>query len=190
VILMNLEEWRKMIGKERMEKDMFFKTHSESPIPLEERVKFKGLSYYPPNPKYKFVIPLHEHKEKIEIQVMDTAGQIRIFKRWGEFRFVIDGKEYKLQVYTNNPLEEELFIPFKDTTNGKETYSAGRYLDLYYHRDRTPGGNWILDFNKAYNPWCAYNTKYACPFVPPENWLNIPIPAGEKDYKRGDSNDA
>ncbi len=183
---MNVEEWKKMIEKERREKDVFFATHPDSPIPLDQRVTFRGLSYYPPNPKYRFIVPLHEHKEKKVIQVMDTAGQIRNFKRWGEFRFVIDGQEFRLQVYTNDPEKEELFVPFKDLTNGKETYGAGRYMDLYPHRDRLPDGRWVLDFNRAYNPWCAYNTKYACPFVPPENWLNIPIPAGEKDYRPGE----
>lgn len=81
-------------------------------------------------------------------------------------------------------MEEELFIPFRDKTNGIETYGAGRYIDLYYERDRTKDGKRILDFNKAYNPWCAYNENYACPFVPPENWLDVPIRAGEKAYQK------
>jgi len=75
-----------------------------------------------------------------------------------------------------------LFVPFKDATSGKETYGAGRYLDLEPGRDRTQGEKWILDFNQAYNPWCAYSEAYNCPFVPTENWLEAPIYAGEKDY--------
>jgi uncharacterized protein (DUF1684 family) len=66
---------------------------------------------------------------------------------------------------------------------GRETYGAGRYLDLDL-TDRAPNGRWILDFNKAYNPWCVYSQDYACPFVPPENWLEVPINAGEKNYLR------
>jgi uncharacterized protein (DUF1684 family) len=77
---------------------------------------------------------------------------------------------------------ERLFILFKDATSGKETYGAGRYLDLEAERDHTPDGRWILDFNRAYNPWCVYSKDYTCPLVPRENWLEVAIPAGEKDY--------
>jgi len=114
------------------------------------------------------------------------------FLRWGEFQFRISGQEQILQAYKNNPIEDRLFIPFKDETSGKETYSAGRYIDLEPERDRTPEGRWILDFNKAYNPWCVYSEAYTCPFVPLENWLKVPIRAGEKNYslksKRGVNN--
>ena len=181
---MDVEAWKKEIEQFRREKDQFFKFHPSSPIPVEDRAKFQGLRYYPPDPKYRFKLELHEHKEKEIVEIEDTAGQIRRFLRWGEFRFKIEGKECRLQVYTNNPVEEELFIPFRDKTNGIETYGAGRYIDLYYERDRTKDGKWILDFNKAYNPWCAYNENYACPFVPPENWLDVPIRAGEKAYQK------
>jgi uncharacterized protein (DUF1684 family) len=75
-----------------------------------------------------------------------------------------------------------LFIPFKNATSGKEIYGAGRYLDLELERDRTPDGKWILDFNQAYNLWCVYSKAYTCPFVPVENWLEVAILAGEKNY--------
>jgi hypothetical protein len=89
-----------------------------------------------------------------------------------------------LQVYKTISYEDILFVPFRDLTSGKETYGAGRYLDLKAGKDQTPTGKWLLDFNKAYNPWCAYSEDYACPLTPPENWLNVPIYAGEKDYKK------
>lgn len=76
-------------------------------------------------------------------------------------------------------------MPFKDRTSGKETYGAGRYLDLDPVADRTDDGLWIVDFNRAYNPWCAYSDQYACPFVPPENWLDVSIQAGEKQFPLG-----
>jgi uncharacterized protein (DUF1684 family) len=75
-------------------------------------------------------------------------------------------------------------VPFKDVTSGQGTYGAGRYLDLTMARDRTPNGKWIVDLNKAYNPWCAYSGDYTCPFVPQENWLTVPVRAGEKNYVR------
>ncbi len=182
---MDLNKWLESIKKEREEKDLFFLTSPQSPIQLEDRHRFKGLSYFSPDPKYRFELDLIEHKNKQVIHVEDTAGQIRNFLRWGEFRFSIGGKELKLQAYTNDPILEEVFVPFKDKTNGKETYGAGRYIDLYYTRDTTPKKKWILDFNKAYNPWCAYSPNYACPFIPPENWLDVPIRAGEKTYTLG-----
>ena len=111
-----------------------------------------------------------------------TKGQERDFLRWGEFRFKVSDREQTIQVYKSDPAEERLFILFKDATSGKETYGAGRYLDLESDRDQTAEGKWILDFNKAYNPWCVYSENYTCPLVPPENRLEVPIYAGEKNY--------
>jgi uncharacterized protein (DUF1684 family) len=176
-------DWKERLEKEREEKDKFFAVHWQSPIPPEERAKFKGLNYYPPNADYRFELELHEHQDKKRLQIEDTGGNIRDFLRWGEFRFKIGDEEYTLQAYKSDPQEELLFIPFKDATSGKETYGAGRYIDREYKRDCTPEGRWILDFNKAYNPWCAYSKNYVCPFVPPENWLKVAIRAGEKKLK-------
>jgi len=102
--------------------------------------------------------------------------------RWGEFRFKIGDKACTLQAYKSDPNEERLFVPFRDETSGKETYGAGRYLDLDDEHHCTTDGKWILDFNCAYNPWCAYSDAYACPFVDPENWLKVAVRAGEKKY--------
>jgi len=76
-----------------------------------------------------------------------------------------------------------LFVPFRDATSGKETYGAGRYIDLEPEERLNNEGKWVLDLNKAYNPWCAYSDAYICPLVPTENWLKVPVRAGEKDYK-------
>ena len=177
-----ISEWKEKLERERKEKDEFFAVHWQSPIPAEERAKFRGLVYYPPDPDYRFELELHEHRDKKMLKIEDTGGNMRDFLRWGEFRFKVGNEECILQAYKSDPREERLFIPFKDATSGKETYGAGRYIDLEYERDRTPEGKWILDFNKAYNPWCAYSKNYVCPFVPPENWLKVPIRAGEKKY--------
>jgi len=178
---MEMNTWQIKIKKEREEKDKFFALHWQSPIPIEERVNFKGLRYYPIDPNYRFELELKEHKNKIITEVEDNKGNIRQFLRWGEFHFSIGKEECILQVYKSNPDEERLFIPFHDETSGKETYGAGRYLDLD-SKDRGKNGRWILDFNKAYNPWCAYSVNYVCPFVPPENRLKVLIKAGEKNY--------
>jgi uncharacterized protein (DUF1684 family) len=88
-----------------------------------------------------------------------------------------------LQAYKSDPADDRLFVPFRDKTSGDETHGAGRYLDLEPERHLTADGTWILDFNEAYNPWCAYSDAYACPLVPPENWLPVPVWAGEKEYR-------
>lgn len=173
------EEWLRM---ERLKKDMFFASDPRSPVPLDQREVFRGLAYWPPDPGYRLQIDLHVHDEKASVHVEDTGGHIRPLLRWGEFHFELDGQPCVLQAYKGDPEEERLFVPFRDATSGKQSYGAGRYLDLEPTRNVTPSGQWILDFNQAYNPWCAYSDAFACPFVPPENWLQVAIRAGEKTY--------
>jgi uncharacterized protein (DUF1684 family) len=180
--MMEVSEWKRRIEAARENKNSFFGMYFQSPIPPEDRQKFRGLDYYPPDPEYRFEIELHEHEEKSIQKIEDTQGNEREFLRWGEFRLKIGDMDCKLQAYKSEPTEERLFVPFRDATSGKETYGAGRYLDLEPGKHYTTEGKWILDFNEAYNPWCAYSKDYACPFVPPENWLKVPIKAGEKNY--------
>ena len=87
--------------------------------------------------------------------------------------------------HKSDPAEGCLFVPFGDGTSGNESYGAGRYLDLEPERHLTEEGRWVVDLNDAYNPWCAYSEHYVCPFVPPENWLRVPVRAGEKKYPQG-----
>jgi hypothetical protein len=179
---MSLSEWKANLERARETKDAFFAQSWQSPLAPRDRPRFKGLKYYPPDLSYRFELELHEHLEKGMVRMAYTKGNEQDFVRWGEFRFKIDGKELSLQAYKRSREEEMLFVPFKDATSGKETYGAGRYLDLEPERDCTVDGKWILDFNQAYSPWCAYSEAYTCPVVPMENWLEVPIYAGEKDY--------
>jgi len=179
---MEISKWKEDLEREREMKDRFFAEHWQSPIPVKERTRFKGLDYFPLDPAYRFELDLHEHEERRAVRMAYTKGQEQDFLRWGEFRFKVGDKEQAIQAYKSDPAEERLFILFRDATSGKETYGAGRYLDLEPDRDRTVEGKWILDLNKAYNPWCVYSEDYTCPFVPPENRLEVPIRAGEKNY--------
>jgi uncharacterized protein (DUF1684 family) len=179
---MSLPEWQQSLERARETKDAFFTESWQSPIPFQDRPRFKGLQYYPPASNYRFELELHEYPEQRVVRIAYTRGNEQDFLRWGEFTFNIAGKDLSLEVYKSSREEEMLFVPFKDATSGNESYGAGRYLDLEPDRDRTPEGKWILDFNQAYNPWCAYSEAYTCPFVPEENWLEVPIYAGEKDY--------
>ena len=184
---LDVSRWKVRLEREREEKNRFFMLDPRSPVPSEERIGLigKGLSYYPLDPDLCLESAFYEHKEKETVEVHATKGEVQKFIRWGEFRFNVDGEQYVLQAYKSDAEEKRLWVPFRDTTSGKETYGAGRYLDLEPERDRMTGGKWILDFNKAYNPWCTYSKAYTCPFVPPENWLQVPIRAGEKTYCSG-----
>jgi hypothetical protein len=177
-----LSMYKTEIEQQRKEKDWFFKNHLQSPLSPEQKKSFKGLSYFPINEELRFIIPLHIHSDKKTIKVEDSKGGIQTYLRWGEFKFMINDSTYTLQAYKNHPSDPNLWVPFRDETNNKETYGAGRYLDLTEGSD-TIDDRWILDFNLAYNPFCAYSENYVCPFIPPENWLEIPINAGEKAYK-------
>ena len=164
----------------RKEKDDFFKFHPQSPIPPNQRKRFEGLDYYPVDTTLVFEAELHEHANKEIISIGDNLGKEQKYFRWGYFQFEINGDKVTLQVYKRDPKESHLWLPFKDQTNGKETYGAGRYMDLDEHNKTN--GKWVIDFNFAYNPFCAYNENYVCPFIPPENWLQIKIQVGEKNF--------
>ncbi len=181
---MEIQKWKARIEEEREQKEGFFASNSQSPIPPEDRSDFSksGLEYYPPNPDFRFELEFHEHEEKDSVEVETTKGETQEYLRWGEFRFEVNGEQCELQAYKSNPEEERLWVPFRDGTSGEETYSAGRYLDLEPERHQSSDEKWILDLNKAYNPWCAYSEAYNCPLIPPENWLDVRIESGEKNY--------
>lgn len=174
-------ENKSSLKKQRKEKDRFFELSPQSPIPTSDRGEFDGLDYYPEKEELRFRLELQKHEEKERIEVEDSKGGNQEYFRWGEFRFRAAGDECVLQAYKSDAEEDRLWVPFKDNTNGQETYGAGRYIDLESSRHKADG-KWLLDFNQAYNPFCAYNEDYVCPFIPPENWLEVPIRAGEKKY--------
>jgi uncharacterized protein len=170
------------IQKERSAKDAVFKSNSDSPIPPKDRVRFQGLAYFPFDPNLKYSVHLIRHRSPEPVRLGTNTGEIRSGLRYGYFEFQAGGKTCRLQVYRLEDAPDYsgggLFIPFRDATTGVETYSAGRYLDL---KENTTG-IYDLDFNRAYNPSCAYNEEYSCPVPPQENTLAIAIRAGEKKY--------
>ena len=168
-----VEEWRK-------EKDKYFTYDFDSPIPHETRHKFKGLLYYPYDPKFRIAAAVIMVKSDEIIQMVTSKDTNQPYRKFGFLEFTIDGKQYRLAVYKRAWVQENdrhLFIPFRDTTSGRETYGAGRYIDIEESKD------YVIDFNKAYSPFCAYNENYSCPLPPRENWLSVEIKAGEKNLK-------
>lgn len=163
----------------RKEKDKFFKTDSHSPLLPEQRATFNGLRYFLPTEDY-YVNAAFEQAEKPDTLMMLTSKQNdkRYYVRYGFFTFSTGDSSCKLTAF--KPIGQAtstFFVPFKDETNGNQTYSAGRYLDI---EEDIGADEYTLDFNAAYNPYCAYNYGYSCPIVPTENILHVSIKAGEK----------
>ncbi len=167
--------------QERMAKDAGFKLEG-SPIPPQDRPGFHGLSYFPIDPSLRFAVALHRYPAPVSVRMATNTGEIRSGLRYGYFDFRVGNQACRLQVYRLEDAPESggplLFVPFRDATSGKETYGAGRYIDL---KENT-SGVYDLDFNRAYNPTCAYNVEFSCPVPPAENNLTAPIGAGEKKY--------
>jgi len=177
---MDVDTYIEQMEDGRAEKNRFFKEHVQSPIPPEEQAAFSGLKYFPVDPALRFELKLTLFANPEKFESADSAGNQRLFFRFGEFRFNVNEQDVILHAYKSDLAETRLFVPFKDATNGNETYGAGRYLDMEEAHDKTTEGTWIVDFNKTYNPFCAYNHNFACPLTPYENHLKVPINAGEK----------
>jgi uncharacterized protein (DUF1684 family) len=164
----------------RAEKDAFFREHPQSPLTAEQRASFEGLAYFPENPDLVVRAGLEtEGVDLEEVVVMQTTtGGRQTYRRAGVVRFEVDGAPAQVTLYASSDMHE-LFLPFRDATSAKETYGAGRYLEV----DRPDlQKRVVVDFNYAYSPNCAYNPEWSCPIPPGENWLAVPIRAGEKIY--------
>jgi len=165
----------------REKRDRFFKEGSQSPLKEGDRKKFKGLSYYPIDLNYAMVGAIERYPTEpkpLYVTLPTNKEMGRKYVKHGRFKFEREGKTFTLQIY--RPLGGgELFLPFKDRTSETETYPKGRYLSI----EPMPGGKVLIDFNRAYNPFCQFNEKYTCPYAPEENWINIAIRAGEKRFR-------
>lgn len=160
----------------RKAKDEFFGSHPESPLTEEQKEDFQGLKYFPKDPDLALEVEVKpfEHQEKVEMPT--STGDIQAYTRYGRFGFDVDGEVAELTLYSS---PHGFFLPFVDAQAGKETYGAGRYLDPH----QLPDGKFLIDFNLAYNPYCAYNERWSCPLPPAENRLKVAIKAGEKSFK-------
>ena len=167
----------------RQEVDEFMRYHPQSPLGHDQQHEFSGLNYYDINESLVVDVEVERFSEDEPVVVMETStGDQAEYRRWGKVAFDVEKSEAALVVYVDN--HGEFFLPFKDSTNGKETYGAGRYMDDHRPAIQPLEGDRLrLDFNYAYNPYCAYSPYFSCPLPPAENWLRVPIEAGEKDYK-------
>lgn len=164
----------------RADKDAFFRDDPRSPLTDAQRASFEGLAYFSEDPSLVVRTPLErdgvDTDETIEMQT--TTGGTQRYRRAGVVRFAVNGAPAQVTLFAS-PDMHELFLPFRDATSGRETYGAGRYLEV-----EPPGedGGVEVDFNLAYNPYCAYNPEWSCPIPPGENWLAVPIRAGERSF--------
>jgi uncharacterized protein (DUF1684 family) len=156
-----------------------------SPLADRYRKDFEGLEFFDPDTSYVVVAELFRTPEAVPFLMPTNTDRLSREVVYGLVNFELKGQTYQLEVYQNEELKAEegykdyLFLPFTDETNGNETYEGGRYIDL-----SIPEGNRLeIDFNKSYNPYCAYNKKYSCPLVPPQNHLSTAVMAGVKAFK-------
>ncbi|UII27111.1 DUF1684 domain-containing protein [Fulvivirga maritima] len=171
------ESYKAEIDKKREAQESFMRNSNESPF-VEQNIKFEGLKFFPPDQKYK-IKARFTPKENPEVRELATSeGEPEEYLEYGYATFTLDDKEQQLLIM-ENVQEGVLFLAFADETSAAETYGGGRYLELKHDG----GKSILLDFNLAYNPYCAYTAGYSCPLPPKENLLTVAIRAGEKTYK-------
>lgn len=161
-----------------------FKDASKSPLTDKERRDFKGLDFFKFDSTYVVTATFKRTPAEKPFKMKTTTDRLAVFMKYGEITFTLKNESFQLNLYQDQDLlddedfENYLFLPFLDDTNGDESYGAGRYIDL-----EIPEGNLMtIDFNTAYNPYCAYNIKYSCPIVPRENYVELEVRAGVKSY--------
>jgi len=173
----SVEEFQKTINAE-------FADREESPLMDEDFKVFKTLDFYPVNEKFAVEAKFVKAENEKVFRMKTTGTRTPEYVKYGELHFEIDGKSFRLNIYQNIELSQKegyhdyLFLPFSDLTCGNESYIGGRYIDMRFPKTDVV----MVDFNKAYNPYCAYNHKYSCPIVPLENDLEIEITAGVKKF--------
>ncbi len=191
IILVSSAAWsqtnpyRQTMEQQRREKDKSFRKGKESPIPQSEKRHFKGLNYFEVDSAFRVQATLTRDTTQSAFQMKTSTSRLPMYRKYGTLYFSLKGQACSLTVYQSldllrNPkYRDYLFLPFTDATTDETTYGAGRYIDL-----RIPVSQTLtIDFNQAYNPYCAYSDEYSCPITPAENRLPIAVQAGEKIYK-------
>ena len=182
------QEKKEVKGETEFQKEINseYKDASTSPLKAKDLKTFEGLDFFPVNDKFKVTATFKRTPDSPVFKMPTSTDRKPEYKRYGIATFKLNGKEFSLEIYQNQSLMKQdeyknyLFLPFTDETNGFASYGGGRYIDL-----EIPTGNTIqIDFNKAYNPYCAYNDKYSCPIPPRVNFLKTEIKAGVKAFDK------
>ena len=174
-----MKDWQQKLNAEFADKE-------HSPLTKKDWRKFKGLDFFPVDSLWRVEARFVRTPNEKPFEMPTTTSRLPIYEKYGEVHFTYKGENYVLNIYQNHQLRETeeykeyLFLPFTDASNGEESYAGGRYIELSI----PAGDSLVIDFNKAYNPYCVYNTKYSCPIPPAENDLPIAVRAGVKDFKK------
>jgi len=180
-LVFNDDQYAARLRKFRREKSDGFRRVQGSPLSESQRNTFDSLRYYAPNKDYRFDAQLETLTQRDTVEMPLTDGKAEKYLRWGRASFILNKQEYKLTLFLKaDGKDSTLFIPFTDRTNGFATYGGGRYLDVV--KPATGDTEVVLDFNEAYNPFCAYNDGFACPVPPQDNRLAVEIKAGEQAF--------
>ncbi|MCI4345253.1 MAG: DUF1684 domain-containing protein [Thermoplasmata archaeon] len=173
------QEYIRSVEEERRQKDGFMAHHPESPFVDAAVAGFAGLRYFPIDPEYRVPAKLERRGRAAEAFLRTNRDGQMECRYVGDLRFRLGGEPLRLRVYfAGEQVGPRVFVPFRDATCGKESYGPGRYLTL----ELTPDDKYDLDFNLAFNPYCAYTDSYECGFPPAENDLPVPVPAGERAW--------
>ena len=156
----------------RQAKDNFFRQSPQSPLTAKQKRSFSGLSYFPENPSLRLEIPAQTTNPTGPVEMQTSTGETKTYSRLGRLHFQVEGQDAELTIFED---PNGLFLPFVDSLAGSATYPAGRYLEP----EPLPNGCFLVDFNYAYNPYCAYSAQWSCPLTPFENRLRVAIRAGE-----------
>ncbi len=189
------EEPEAVLARFRQAKDALFVGHPQSPLDMTNRAAFSGLTYFDYDPKLRFPATLAPVRAEETVEAPSSGPHAMPMRRAATLDFAVAGEPVRLTVYWIDVYGGGLFVPFRDATCPAESYGAGRYLfdtvkGSDFERDDATdspfmgyaGGEVTLDFNYAYNPSCCYDIRWACPLAPRENWLTVPIRAGERNY--------
>lgn len=177
--LRSIEGFQKKINQD-------FRDVEKTPLTSKDRKEFEGLEFYKIDTSFTVIAQFVRTPYEAPFSMPTTTNRLPVYVKYGELYFELKGKNFKLNVYQSQDLLKDpdyvdyLFLPFTDLTNNTTSYAGGRYIEL-----RIPSGSTVsLDFNQAYNPYCAYNGKYSCPIPPSENFLDVEIKAGVKAFKK------
>ena len=165
----------------RKAKDVYLGEDHHSPLTRDQQATFRGLSYYEERPDLNFLTLVKPSKREEVVDLQTSSGSIASYLKWGLISFDIEGITVELTVFKDRQ-GGSFFLPFADATSGIETYGAGRYLDI----EIQPNGHLLVDFDYAYNPYCAYNENWSCPLTTAENRLTVAVRAGEKRFNMHD----
>lgn len=182
------QEKRPIAGETEFQREINseYKDATTSPLKDKDRKQFKGLDFFKFDSTFVIKASFKRTPNETVFKMKTTTSRLPEYVKYGEITFELNGNTHNLNIYQSQGLktkegyEDYLFLPFLDNTNGAESYGGGRYVDM-----RIPEGDTLeIDFNKAYNPYCAYNEKYSCPIVPRENYLDLEVRAGVKAFKK------